>query len=63
MAVKLSMLNGNRNIGIAFADASARMLGMSEFLDDEMFSNTEVRVMMPLLENAADPECSKQRRV
>lgn len=43
MAIKISMLNGNRNIGVAFADASARSLGMSEFLDDEMFSNTEVR--------------------
>jgi DNA mismatch repair protein MSH2 len=42
MAIKLSMVDGNRNIGIAFADASARMLGMSEFPDDEMFSNTEV---------------------
>jgi DNA mismatch repair protein MSH2 len=43
MSIKMSMLSGNRNIGVAFADASARMLGMSEFLDDEMFSNTEVR--------------------
>lgn len=29
-------------IGAAFADASARRLGVAEFLDDEMFSNTEV---------------------
>jgi DNA mismatch repair protein MSH2 len=44
MAVKLVLSNGGttRTVGVAFADASARKLGVSEFLDDEMFSNLEV---------------------
>lgn len=45
MALKLIAKDGgaSRHIGVAFADASARGLGVAEFLDDEMFSNTEVR--------------------
>lgn len=44
MAVKLTLANGGttRIVGVAFADASSRKLGVSEFLDDEMFSNLEV---------------------
>jgi hypothetical protein len=44
MALKLVLKDGGatRLIGAAFADASARRLGVAEFLDDEMFSNTEV---------------------
>lgn len=44
MALKLVLKDGGatRLVGAAFADASARRLGISEFLDDEMFSNTEV---------------------
>lgn len=46
MALKLVLKDGGatRLIGAAFADASARRLGVAEFLDDEMFSNTEVRL-------------------
>lgn len=46
MAVKLTLANGGttRIVGVAFADASSRKLGVSEFLDDEMFSNLEVRL-------------------
>jgi hypothetical protein len=42
MSIKFAMKESTRTIGIAFADASARKLGVSEFVDDEMFSNTEV---------------------
>jgi DNA mismatch repair protein MSH2 len=44
MAIKLVLANGGttRIVGVAFADASSRKLGVSEFLDDEMFSNLEV---------------------
>lgn len=47
MAIKLVLANGGttRIVGVAFADASSRKLGVSEFLDDEMFSNLEVRVI------------------
>jgi DNA mismatch repair protein MSH2 len=34
----------SKTIGIAFADTSARELGVSEFVDNELFSNTEVRL-------------------
>lgn len=44
MALKLIAKDGGatRQVGVAFADASARSLGVAEFLDDEMFSNLEV---------------------
>ncbi|KAJ9104285.1 hypothetical protein QFC20_004567 [Naganishia adeliensis] len=47
MAVKLTLANGGttRIVGVAFADASSRKLGVSEFLDDEMFSNLESLVI------------------
>jgi DNA mismatch repair protein MSH2 len=47
MAIKLVLANGGttRIVGVAFADASSRKLGVSEFLDDEMFSNLEVRAV------------------
>ncbi|GHJ90150.1 hypothetical protein NliqN6_6552 [Naganishia liquefaciens] len=47
MAVKLVLANGGttRIVGVAFADASSRKLGVSEFLDDEMFSNLESLVI------------------
>lgn len=50
MALKLVLKDGGatRLIGAAFADASARRLGVAEFLDDEMFSNTEVGLMQTL---------------
>jgi hypothetical protein len=56
MAVKLTLANGGttRIVGVAFADASARKLGVSEFLDDEMFSNLEVRPRPPV-SIASDP--------
>lgn len=46
MAIRMVPKDGgtSRLIGAAFADASARKLGISEFLDDEMFSNTEVSI-------------------
>lgn len=38
--------SSGRVVGVAFADASSRQLGVSEFLDDEMFSNTEVSLWL-----------------
>lgn len=57
MAVKLVLSNGGttRTIGVAFADASARKLGVSEFLDDEMFSNLEVSRFFVRNQQTADP--------
>lgn len=32
-----------KTIGVAFADSSLRELGVSDFVDNDLFSNTEVR--------------------
>ncbi|KAG8862943.1 MutS-like protein [Tulasnella sp. 330] len=45
MAVKLSNKGNERTVGIAFADASIRQLGVSEFVDNDLFSNTESLVI------------------
>lgn len=33
----------NKSVGIAFADTSVRELGVADFVDNDLFSNTEVR--------------------
>ncbi|TFY67631.1 hypothetical protein EVG20_g3870 [Dentipellis fragilis] len=35
----------NKTVGIAFADASTRELGVSDFVDNDLFSNTETLVI------------------
>jgi DNA mismatch repair protein MSH2 len=32
----------NKTVGVAFADTSVRQLGVSDFVDNDLFSNTEV---------------------
>lgn len=32
----------SKTVGIAFADSNARELGVADFADNELFSNTEV---------------------
>lgn len=42
LAVKVSAKAGEaRNVGVCFADASVRELGVSEFLDNDLYSNFE----------------------
>ncbi|KZV87734.1 DNA mismatch repair protein [Exidia glandulosa HHB12029] len=41
MAVKLSSKGEVKNVGVAFADASNREIGVAEFVDNDLFSNTE----------------------
>ena len=45
MAIKLSSKSASRTMGVAFADASVRQLGVSEFVDNDLFSNTESLVI------------------
>ncbi|KAL4979336.1 muts domain V-domain-containing protein [Aspergillus desertorum] len=46
MAVKISAKAGEaRNVGVCFADASVRELGVSEFLDNDVYSNFEALVI------------------
>lgn len=46
LAVKISARAGEaRNVGVCFADASVRELGVSEFLDNDVYSNFESLVI------------------
>jgi DNA mismatch repair protein MSH2 len=42
MSIKISKKENAITVGIAFADASVRQIGVSEFIDNDLFSNTEV---------------------
>ncbi|KAF9508136.1 hypothetical protein BS47DRAFT_1398014 [Hydnum rufescens UP504] len=41
MSIKIVKKEGALTIGLAFADASVRQIGVSEFVDNDLFSNTE----------------------
>ncbi|TVY56934.1 DNA mismatch repair protein msh-2 [Lachnellula cervina] len=41
LAVKVTAKAEGRNVGVCFADASVRELGVSEFLDNDLYSNFE----------------------
>ena len=41
LAVKISAKADGRSVGVCFADATVRELGVSEFLDNDMYSNFE----------------------
>ncbi|KKA26154.1 hypothetical protein TD95_003600 [Thielaviopsis punctulata] len=45
MAVKISVKTGERSVGVCFADATVRELGVSEFLDNDLYSNLESLVI------------------
>jgi len=74
MAVKISAKASEaRNVGVCFADASVRELGVSEFLDNDLYSNFEalliqlgVReclVIQDKGEKEKDPELAKLRQI
>jgi DNA mismatch repair protein MSH2 len=42
LAVKLQVKGDQKVIGVAFADASVREIGVSEFIDNDVYSNFEV---------------------
>lgn len=41
-AVKISVKGDERTVGVCYADASVRELGVSEFADNDLYSNFEV---------------------
>ncbi|ORY74755.1 DNA mismatch repair protein MSH2 [Leucosporidium creatinivorum] len=41
LALKLSVKEGVKTVGVAFADTSRQDMGVSEFVDNDLFSNTE----------------------
>jgi DNA mismatch repair protein MSH2 len=53
VAVKVQAKGEERNVGVCFADASVRELGIAEFADNEVYSNLEVSVA---------PSCFAERR-
>ena len=42
MAVKLATENGQRTLGVAYAEPSSEILGVTEFIENDQFSNLEV---------------------
>lgn len=49
LAVRISVKGEERNVGVCFADASVRELGVSEFADNDLYSNFEVSDFQELL--------------
>jgi DNA mismatch repair protein MSH2 len=45
LAVKLQVKGDQKVIGVAFADASVREIGVSEFIDNDVYSNFEVPIL------------------
>ncbi|KAF8327747.1 putative DNA mismatch repair protein MSH2 [Cantharellus anzutake] len=41
MSIKLSKKDNLNNVGVAFADATVRQIGVSEYVDNDLLSNTE----------------------
>lgn len=48
LALKLVVKDNVKTVGVAFADTSLREMGVSEFVDNDLFSNTEVRLPLRL---------------
>lgn len=72
LAVKVSAKAGEaRSVGVCFADASVRELGVSEFLDNDLYSNFEsLLIQLGVREcvvqsdgQKKDPELSKIRQI
>lgn len=74
MAVKISAKASEaRNVGVCFADASVRELGVSEFLDNDLYSNFEALLIQLGVreclipqdkgEKEKDPELAKLRQI
>ena len=72
LAVKISAKASEaRNVGVCFADASVRELGVSEFLDNDLYSNFEslliqlgVKECLVQIDNKkGDPELNKIRAI
>lgn len=72
LAVKVSAKASEaRNVGVCFADASVRELGVSEFLDNDLYSNFESLLiqlgvkecLIQVDKSAKDPELTKLRTI
>ena len=43
LAITYRMKDGIKHVGIAYVDSVDRRLGVTEFVENDIFSNTEVR--------------------
>lgn len=44
LALKVQVKDNVKTVGVAYADTSAQRVGVAEFVDNDLFSNTEVSV-------------------
>jgi DNA mismatch repair protein MSH2 len=71
LAVKVTSKAETRTVGVCFADASVRELGISEFLDNDLYSNFESLLiqlgvkecLMTMDGQKKDPELAKLRSI
>ncbi|KAL5594325.1 hypothetical protein BROUX41_001267 [Berkeleyomyces rouxiae] len=72
MAVKISIKADQRSVGVCFADATVRELGVSEFLDNDLYSNLESLIIQLGVKECLvqaekgedkDPELKKVRQI
>jgi DNA mismatch repair protein MSH2 len=42
LSVRVATQDKTKIVGVAFADTSVRQIGVAEFVDNDLFSNTEV---------------------
>jgi DNA mismatch repair protein MSH2 len=47
LAAKITVKGDQKVVGVAFADASIREIGVSEFIDNDVYSNFEVLHPLP----------------
>ena len=43
IAIKLIIENGQRKLGVAYAEPSSEKLGVTEFIENDQFSNLKVK--------------------
>lgn len=46
MSVRVFIRDKVKTVGIAFANTSLREIGVAEFVDNDLFSNTEVQAFI-----------------
>ncbi|KXJ23745.1 DNA mismatch repair protein Msh2 [Exaiptasia diaphana] len=69
MAIKLGSDNGQRIVGAAYADSASRKLGVSQFTDDDQFSNLEALLVQLgpkeclLVQNDANSDSSTMQEI
>lgn len=57
LAITYRIKDGIKNVGIAYVDSVDRRLGVTEFVENDIFSNTEVRkriFSLPLMLDISD---------